>query len=569
MMFRKKAFWIGLVVLALVAGGGYAAYAAGLIGWLAPQESVQESTLQTATVTVGDISITADGSGVLVASAEMDLSFGASGTLMELLVKVGDEVQAGEVLAWIDDATARQSLVDAELSVLQAQEALEEAQDTATLEQAVAQAELDVAQTEADLAAAKSDLEDLVEWAPDETDVEVAQANLAIAQADYQVSVAKANMRDDETTSVRVNLEQAIRDLEEAQANYANAMDAARDWERNIENARANAAEALQKAQDGLAVAQANYNLNTIDTSSSDVQNAWVKVLNAQATLDDLQMSPEASEIAGAQLVVQELEVALLQARLDLADAQEALTEADASGSAVAEAELVLQQAQLKLESAQEALEGTTLVAPISGTVVTVNAEVGEKVSGTDGGSPVVVLADLDNPQIQFWVEESDLNSVAVGNRVNLVFEALPDLAYEGEIIGIDPVLVSVDGTTAVQSWASIDTTAHPVKLLGDMNVEVEVVAGEARNAVLAPVQALRELGPEQYAVFVVGTDGELELRPVEVGLQDYVNAEILSGLQRGEVVSTGETTSSLSSSSSGTQSDQPPADMMMRMLGG
>jgi RND family efflux transporter MFP subunit len=556
MMFRKKAFWIGLVVLALVAGGGYAAYAAGLIGWLAPQESVQESTLQTATVTVGDISITADGSGVLVASAEVDLSFGASGTLMELLVKVGD-------------ATARQSLVDAELSVLQAQEALEEAQDTATLEQAVAQAELDVAQTEADLAAAKSDLEDLVEWAPDETDVEVAQANLAIAQADYQVSVAKANMRDDETTSVRVNLEQAIRDLEEAQANYANAMDAARDWERNIENARANAAEALQKAQDGLAVAQANYNLNTIDTSSSDVQNAWVKVLNAQATLDDLQMSPEASEIAGAQLVVQELEVALLQARLDLADAQEALTEADASGSAVAEAELVLQQAQLKLESAQEALEGTTLVAPISGTVVTVNAEVGEKVSGTDGGSPVVVLADLDNPQIQFWVEESDLNSVAVGNRVNLVFEALPDLAYEGEIIGIDPVLVSVDGTTAVQSWASIDTTAHPVKLLGDMNVEVEVVAGEARNAVLAPVQALRELGPEQYAVFVVGTDGELELRPVEVGLQDYVNAEILSGLQRGEVVSTGETTSSLSSSSSGTQSDQPPADMMMRMLGG
>jgi HlyD family secretion protein len=185
MMFRKKAFWIGLVVLALVAGGGYAAYAAGLIGWLAPQESVQESTLQTATVTVGDISITADGSGVLVASAEVDLSFGASGTLMELLVKVGDEVQAGEVLAWIDDATARQSLVDAELSVLQAQEALEEAQDTATLEQAVAQAELDVAQTEADLAAAKSDLEDLVEWAPDETDVEVAQANLAIAQADY------------------------------------------------------------------------------------------------------------------------------------------------------------------------------------------------------------------------------------------------------------------------------------------------------------------------------------------------------------------------------------------------
>jgi multidrug efflux pump subunit AcrA (membrane-fusion protein) len=183
------------------------------------------------------------------------------------------------------------------------------------------------------------------------------------------------------------------------------------------------------------------------------------------------------------------------------------------------------------------------------------------------------VLADLDNPQIQFWVEESDLNSVAVGNRVELVFEALPDLVFQGEITDVDPVLVSVDGTTAVQSWASIDTSAQPVDLLGDMNVEVEVVAGEAQNALLVPVQALRELGEGQYAVFVVGADGELELRPVEVGLQDYVNAEIVSGLQGGEVVSTGETTSSSTdtSSNSSTNTEQPPDGGMMMppMMGG
>ena len=57
--------------------------------------------------------------------------------------QVGDQVQAGDVLGWIDDASARQSLVDAELSVLQAQEALEEAQDTAALEQAVAHVDVE------------------------------------------------------------------------------------------------------------------------------------------------------------------------------------------------------------------------------------------------------------------------------------------------------------------------------------------------------------------------------------------------------------------------------------------
>jgi multidrug efflux pump subunit AcrA (membrane-fusion protein) len=101
------------------------------------------------------------------------------------------------------------------------------------------------------------------------------------------------------------------------------------------------------------------------------------------------------------------------------------------------------------------------------------------------------------------------------------------------------------------------------------MNVEVEIVAGEAKNALLVPVQALRELGEERYAVFVVGPNDELELRMVEVGLMDYVNAEIRSGLQQGEVVSTGEKTSSSSQPSTNTNQPQQPGGGMMRFFGG
>jgi multidrug efflux pump subunit AcrA (membrane-fusion protein) len=100
------------------------------------------------------------------------------------------------------------------------------------------------------------------------------------------------------------------------------------------------------------------------------------------------------------------------------------------------------------------------------------------------------------------------------------------------------------------------------------MNAEIEVVAGEARNAVLVPLQALRELGPDQYAVFVVGDDGELALRPVVVGLKDYVNAEIVSGLEAGEVISLGATTSSDTSEPDSSEEEQP-APGMMRFFGG
>jgi HlyD family secretion protein len=135
------------------------------------------------------------------------------------------------------------------------------------------------------------------------------------------------------------------------------------------------------------------------------------------------------------------------------------------------------------------------------------------------------------------------LDNVVAGSAVKIVFEALPDLTYSGQIVRVDPALVTVSNTSAVQAWASIDIAAHPVQLLSDMNVEVEVVAGEAKNALLVPVQALHKQSDGQYTVSVVKADGSLETRAVQVGLTDYVNAEIRSGLQRGELVSTGTKT--------------------------
>ena len=70
--------------------------------------------------------------------------------------------------------------------------------------------------------------------------------------------------------------------------------------------------------------------------------------------------------------------------------------------------------------------------------------------------------------------------------------------------------------------------------------LEAEVIAGEALGALIVPVQALRELAPGSYAVFLVGENDQLTLTPVTVGLRVFANAEILSGLKAGDVVSTG-----------------------------
>jgi len=67
----------------------------------------------------------------------------------------------------------------------------------------------------------------------------------------------------------------------------------------------------------------------------------------------------------------------------------------------------------------------------------------------------------------------------------------------------------------------------------------VDVIAAQAKNAILVPVEALHEISTGQYAVFVM-KNGTPTLTMVEVGLQDGTFAEIKSGLEAGEVVTTG-----------------------------
>lgn len=225
----------------------------------------------------------------------------------------------------------------------------------------------------------------------------------------------------------------------------------------------------------------------------------------------------------------------LESARVALQDAQTALEIVQAGPAALTQPLAALGPQTAKLEQARLAVESTRLTAPFDGTVTSLDAVVGQTV----GTSPILSIATTQDLRVRFYLDETDVDKVAVGNRVTFTFDAYPDQPMEGEVVSIEPTLQTVDGTPVVVVWAKLPLETESVILSG-MTVDVEVIAGEARGALLVPIQALRELSPGSYAVFVVGEDGQLKLTPVEVGLRDYANAEILSGLKAGDVVSTG-----------------------------
>lgn len=209
--------------------------------------------------------------------------------------------------------------------------------------------------------------------------------------------------------------------------------------------------------------------------------------------------------------------------------------EPDADEIAIAEAKLASAEAQLAVSL--EKLEAITLFAPIDGTVMEVLANEGETV----GTSTLITLADLDQPMLEIYLDETDLDKVGVGFEVEVIFDALPDKLFIGHVTYVEPFLSTVSNVQVVRAIVELDPAsfAKPQTLPVGLNAEVEVIGGKGEDVLLVPVEALREIDLDEYAVFVM-EDGEPKLRMVTVGLMDFTYAEIISGLEEGDIVTTG-----------------------------
>lgn len=194
--------------------------------------------------------------------------------------------------------------------------------------------------------------------------------------------------------------------------------------------------------------------------------------------------------------------------------------------------------AQLALDKAKATLDGATLKAPYDGTILTVSGQAGDTV----GTSAFITVADLSHPQIQFSIDETDMDKVAVGETASIVFDALPNDTYTGKVVRINPALESSGGVNVVTGLIQVDLSGQTNKttLPKGLTATIQLVQASANNVMLVSTQAIHDLGDGTYGVFVVGTDGQPKMKVVEVGLQDAANAEIKSGLSVGDVVTTG-----------------------------
>jgi HlyD family secretion protein len=215
--------------------------------------------------------------------------------------------------------------------------------------------------------------------------------------------------------------------------------------------------------------------------------------------------------------------------------------------SALALAEATAKAAETKLAQAKQNLDGTVLTAPMDGVVIYLAAGVGTIFDTTK----FITIADLSRPTVQVSLDATDLDKLSTGYQANVAFDALPDQVFTGQVIQVQPQLVTSGQYTVAQGLVLLDNaSAKTLETLPlGLSASVEVISKEVKNAVLVPNEALKSLGDKQYAVFVVGNDGTLRLTPVEIGMADATYTEVTKGLKAGEVVSTGVTQTNTKSS--------------------
>jgi len=482
---KVRSFWNKLnLKYRLLTGGAAVLVLAGLIFgvyrlffYSAPAAAdAAAETLQTSTVKQGDLVISASGTGVYVAKGTASLGFGSSGQITEVNVAVGDLVEKGQVLARMDDTAAQTAYKQAHRNLL-----------NLTSPAAVASAQKAVAAAEDDVQSAEQSLMYLISPTVYSYELKLAAAQDAQAQA-------KAAAEADPSETNKTALATADAAVAKAQANVT----AGWNWWRNTYVPQNFTVEEKKPGSVTKYVAT---------PSDADILSTRADLTLAQATL--------------------------AEAKNYLAAIQGGEIPDDATGSSLT----AFEQAVLDEQNAQDTLDGMTLVAPISGIVTSLTANLGDTVSS----GTVLTIADVSQVSLDFYLDETDFDKVAVGYPVEVIFDSLPDLTFTGKVTALDPSLSDQNGSKLIKGSLVLESVSPAVQgtLLLGMNASVDVIGGQVTGATLVSVDALHEIDTDQYGVYLL-QDGTLHFTSIEVGLMDAFYAEVKSGLKPGDVVSTG-----------------------------
>ena len=199
-----------------------------------------------------------------------------------------------------------------------------------------------------------------------------------------------------------------------------------------------------------------------------------------------------------------------------------------------------LRSAEISLQNLQDTMANYTVTSPISGTIIEKDAKVGDAVKS---GDTLCVIYDLNYLEMVINVDELQISSLTVGQKVQITADAVQDKNYVGTVTRVSMKGTSNGGTTTYPVTIRIDETDG---LRPGMNANAEIVVAEAANALTVPNAAIVRGGyvlVTQDSPSASKADTTMEAPEgfvyvaVKTGVSDDDYTQIVSGIQEGDTI--------------------------------
>ncbi|NVO12781.1 MAG: efflux RND transporter periplasmic adaptor subunit [Rhodoplanes sp.] len=293
---------------------------------------------------------------------------------------------------------------------------------------------------------------------------------------------------------------------------------------------------------------------NALRTAIASLQNTRAQRTEKEATL------------ANAEASLGRHQVTFAQKASSRADYDSAETTVKTTRAQIAQLDAQIVEAEVAVETARINLGYTRITAPIDGTVLAIVTQEGQTVNAVQSAPTIVVLGRLDVMTVRAEISEADVVKVRSGQQVYFTILGDPEQRFHATLESIEPAPESIRSdssfststTSSSSSSTSSSTSTSAIYYNGIFNVpnpegrlrtymtaQVRIVLGTATKVLTVPAAALGPgNGDGAQTVQVVGPGGEITSRPVTVGLNNKVMAEIRTGLREGERVVTGRRSS-------------------------
>ena len=452
-------------------------------------------------------------------NGEAKVAAQVAGRLERVLVRTGQQVQAGDLLAVVSRSDLAAATRQAQAGVREAEREV----DALRAERGVKARALPLEEqkAKADVAAAEAHLA-LLRAGSRAEQIEQAEAAVQTAQADLdrlragnrpqEIAQAEAAVRD-----ARANRDALQKDLTRKRALLEKGIVAAKDVERadaDLATAQAN----LEQKQEALSLVRAG-------SRPEEIRAQENRLREAQALLRQTKAGSRPEEI-------REGEAALAAANSGLEQARAAREELKALDQRIASAEARVEAARQQTAAARDTAARTELRAPISGTVTEVIARSGEGVSEQ---SPVVRILNTSAYRAVLEVPASQRAAARTGTAVEIHAPGLPGSRFSGVIRTLLSEANGETGFLPAEVW--ISDPQH--RLAQGMAVDATIRTTGGGQHLFVPSRALFSREGERYVYRIESgkEHSEAHEQQVEVGQERGEETEVVRGLHAGDRV--------------------------------